>query len=303
MPGTRPMTLRRGQIVIILFSVWVLAVILPNVRFAPGNWKALKQRMTDRPPSLEALLGIILVIAVILFGGLVLFLWKGRWKRRKGDDLYQIYREPIRVPWSVYVIIVLLFAALGGVVWWIRQPSKVPEQAVPSLHSLVPSENKPESSPPPPSTVLPGPKLPELEWVGYLLAIGLLVGGSWKVWRSLKDHPEGEEPDISNVGQIAAQAAWDLEKGAELSDVVLRCYRDMCNILRRKVSLRQDMTAREFAQYLQEAGVREVEVARLTFLFEQVRYGRYVAGPEERAEAIALLKAIENQYGKVADET
>lgn len=294
------MILRRGQIIIVLFSVWMLAIILPNVYFSPGNWEALKQRLTERPPSLDTLLGIILVMAVILFGGLVVFLWKGRRRRRKGDDSYELYQEPIRVPWSVYVVIILLFMVLGGLVWWARQPSNIAEQPATTLQSPASPEERTAKVPP---RSLPGPKLPDLKGGEYLLAIGFLAGLSWVVWRMLRNRPIGEEPGVPNVGQIAAQAALDLEKGAELPDVVLRCYRDMCNILRRKVVLRQEMTAREFAQHLQEAGVREVEVARLTSLFEQVRYGRYEAGPEERVEAIALLLTIEKQYGKVADET
>ena len=294
------MTLRRGQIIIVLFSFWLLAIILPNVRFAPGNWEALKQRLTERPPSLETLLAIILVMAVILFGGLVVFLWKGRRGKRKGDDSYEIYREPIRVPWPVYVFMVLLFMVLGGLVWWAWQPSNIAEQPATTLQSPASPEERTAKVPP---RSLPGPKLPDLKGWEYLLAIGFFAALSWVVWRMLRNRPIGEELGVPNVGRIAAQAALDLEKGAELPDVVLRCYRDMCKILGRKVVLRQEMTAREFAQYLQEAGVREAEVARLTSLFEQVRYGQYDAGPEERVEAIALLLAIERQYGKATDET
>lgn len=76
------MTLRRGQIIIVLFSLWILAIILPNVRFAPGNWGAMQHRLKESPPSLETLLGAILVLAVIFLGALVLFLWKGRKRER-----------------------------------------------------------------------------------------------------------------------------------------------------------------------------------------------------------------------------
>ena len=31
------MIMQRGQIIIVLFSVWMLAAILPNARFAPAN--------------------------------------------------------------------------------------------------------------------------------------------------------------------------------------------------------------------------------------------------------------------------
>jgi len=303
-PGNQLMTLRRGQIILILFSVWLLAITLPVVRFAPGRWEALSQRVTKNPPSLETLAGIILVFAAIFLAGLVFLLMKGRRRKRKDDDSYETYREPIPVPWSVYVVMVLLFAALGGLVWWARQPSKIPQPLATSLHSLAaPAEKATKVPPMVPPRGLPGPMLPDLKGMEYLLAIGLLAGLSWVVWRILKHRHVGEEPEVPDVGQIAAQAAVDLENGGELSDIVLRCYRDMCEILRLKAIMRPEMTAREFAQCLQQAGVREGEVLRLTALFERVRYGRYIAGPDERAEAIALLKTIENQYGKATDET
>ncbi|MCK7482212.1 MAG: DUF4129 domain-containing protein [Candidatus Moduliflexus flocculans] len=46
------------------------------------------------------------------------------------------------------------------------------------------------------------------------------------------------------------------------------------------------------------AGAPEREVSRLTELFEEVRYGRHVAGPEERNESIRLLQAVERQQGE-----
>jgi hypothetical protein len=302
------MTLRRGQIIIVLFSFWILAVILPNLHFAPGNWDTLRLRLTEKPPSLESFLGIVLIMAAILFAGLVKILWRGRWRKKKGEDMYQMYREPVRMPASVPAIFFLLLAAIAGMIWWAHQPSKG-GGAVPPLHlGASPEKQRVETPPKTSPKALSRPRLPETEWVEYLLGMGLLVVGSWMIWRWLKERPGGEdmqipEMQIPNVGQVAAQAALELERGADLSDVVLRCYRDMCNILRRKVALREEMTAREFAHHLQEAGVRGEEVDRLTALFEKVRYGRDAASPEERAEAIALLQEVENQHGNVTDET
>lgn len=297
------MILRRGQILLILFSIWILAITLPGVHFTPGNWEAIKQGLAGKPPSLEILLGIILALAAIFLAGLVLLLLKGSRRRRKGDDSYEIYREPVPVPWSVYAIIVLLFAALAGLVWWVRQPSTITEQQAATRPFAAPPQEKAKKvSRAAPPEGLPYQGLPESRMVEYIAAIGFLAGLSWVAWRVLKGRPPKEEVEAADLGRIIARAAMDLEKGAELSDIVLRCYRDMCAILGRKVALRKEMTAREFAQRLQQAGVGEEEVLRLTALFERVRYGRHVAGPDERAEAIVLLQAVERKYGKVADE-
>jgi len=297
------MILRRGQIIIVLFSVWILAIILPKVRFAPANWEGLRQRLMERPLSLETLLGIVLALAAILFAGLVLFLWRGKRKKRKGDDSYRIYREPISPPWSMYVVFFVLLAFMAGLVWWAHHPSKIEREAAPPYSASPSEKERTEASVKMHPEVLNSSESPQFIWLAYLLAISLLTCLSWMVWRFLKEHPGGEKPDILNIGQIADRAALDLERGAELSDVVLRCYRDMCKILRRKVAPRPEMTAREFARHLKEAGVREGEVAQLTALFEKVRYGQYIASAEERAGAVTLLQAIKNHYGKVSHET
>jgi hypothetical protein len=299
------MIFRRALIMLILFSFGVLAIALPTVHFAPGDWEAIKQALAGKPPSLEILLGAFLAFAAIVFGGLLgLSLWRARRRKKKDDDPHEIYREPIPVPWSVYVIIVLLLVALAGLVWWARQPSTGTEAPATTRPFSAPAQVQAIKEPPAiPPQGSAGPQRPGLKWVEYLLAIGLLAGLSFLVWRGLRGRPSIEKPEMPDLSRIVARAVMDLEKGGELSDLVLRCYRDMCAILGRKVALRKEMTAREFAQRLQQAGVGEGEVVRLTDLFERVRYGRHAASPDERAEAIALLQAIENQYGKVADET
>lgn len=123
------MTLRHGQIIFILSSFWLLAITLPGVQFTPGNWEAIKQGLAGKPPSLEILLGAFLALAAVIFGGLlVLSLWGARRKKKKDEEPHEIYREPVPVPWSVYVIFVLVLVALGGLVWWARQPSTVAEK-------------------------------------------------------------------------------------------------------------------------------------------------------------------------------
>jgi hypothetical protein len=134
------------------------------------------------------------------------------------------------------------------------------------------------------------------------LVAGLLILLALGAWRILKGRYKPGETELPGVSQIAARAAADLERGAELSDIVLRCYREMCEILSRKVRPSGEMTAREFAQQLRQEGVHEQEVTKLTSLFEHVRYGRYATGPEERKEAIEALKAIEEQYGRSQNE-
>ena len=293
------MTLRRIQIILIFFSFWMLAIVVPTVSFAPGKWEAVEHRIAGSPPVLETFLGFLLTLAAIAFACLSgLFIWKMIGTIKRKDDQHDFYREPIPASPLVYIAIFIFLATTAGMVWWMGQPSGIPEQPGQSRHSPV---SPPSSSPTPvaPPQGMSDHRFPGSETLEYLLAIALLGSLSWVAWRGLNYRPSKEEPKSpGNLGQIVARAAMDLESGKEPSDVVLQCYRDMCAIMAQKVAMQEEMTAREFAQRLQEAGVSHEEVFRLTKLFERVRYGRYSVGPEERAEAVALLKVIEKRYGK-----
>lgn len=128
-----------------------------------------------------------------------------------------------------------------------------------------------------------------------LAALALL---GWWVKRFLSAKREGEGP-LAELAALAGAAAGELEAGRSLRDVVLRCYREMSRLLseREKVPFTQAMTAREFEARLYAIGVRYEHIARLSRLFESVRYGGRTSGPKEVAEAIACLQAIEAAYG------
>jgi hypothetical protein len=74
----------------------------------------------------------------------------------------------------------------------------------------------------------------------------------------------------------------------------MRCYYEMSRVLRQQRGIRrhQAMTPREFATFLEEAGLPTEAVRRLTELFEQVRYGAKSPGRDEGAQALACLETI-----------
>jgi hypothetical protein len=146
-----------------------------------------------------------------------------------------------------------------------------------------------------------GVRAPHWAVFPFLLAglAGLALLGWW-VKRLLGSSREGEgEGPLAELAALAGAAAGELEAGGSLRDVVLRCYRDMSRLLseREAVPFTQAMTAREFEARLYAIGVRHEHIARLSRLFEFVRYGGRVSGPKEVAEAIACLEAIEAAYG------
>jgi NADH:ubiquinone oxidoreductase subunit 5 (subunit L)/multisubunit Na+/H+ antiporter MnhA subunit len=299
-------TVRRGQIILILICIWILAIALPTVHFAPGSWDTIRNlgkgihlsRETEL--LLQALAVSLILCAVILGVFIIFFLWKSRRKKKKDEMV--IYVEPPRVTWHVYVIIGLLFLALGGLIWWSAHQPNLLDEVISQLSATKSSEKRiPVPTAPARSESSKFLEMFSLWWVVYLLILINLIATGWYVWRIRKDR-QAKNKSASEVAEIAARAAADLERGGEISDVILRCYRDMCNVLSRHVLLSHEMTPREFAQHLGRAGVREKEVSLLTTLFERVRYGRHAATSDERVEAIGALKRIEEQYGRSKDE-
>lgn len=325
------MTLRRAQVIVILFSVWILAAILPAARFVQPNadearqrpnqsygvlpqliqnLEALKEKLAREVPSfgkhtpLLEVFAIFWAVTLAVFLGIFLFMLGKLLRRRKKNDDFQLYYENPRATWPVFVFALLVFLSIGGLIWLLPRATSVSERLVLPHKSAEAPKQQSLSEPPVVSSARPVTyRRFAPDWLKYPLA--LLLGGflAWAAFRLLaKGAVRREAPQELGVVQIAADAAAELERGGEVTDVVLRCYRDMTRLLSPKVSLSRDMTAREFAERLKRAGVHGTEIEGLTVLFEWARYGGHVAGPDERREAISLLESIQERYGKPAHE-
>lgn len=297
---------QRIYIIFIIFSLWTLAIGLSNIDFSPANWELIEKELVSKRSNLDLLeQALIILIAILLTGFCGVFTWKILIKRkRKKEPVQEIYREPIKAPWFIYFIIILLFGALGGGFWHFSRQSPFIEERIMDHSYLDLSQERTDqifSTDSRPSK-LKWVKFKESRVGKYFLISSLIIAICWIVLSRIMKRSTNREDLELNIPEIAARAVLDLEKGVDLTDIVLRCYRDMCAILQQKVTLRPEMTAREFAQHLEEAGVCVEEVRRLTGLFEKVRYGRWVANSKERTEALSLLQAIRNQYGKVNNE-
>ena len=124
--------------------------------------------------------------------------------------------------------------------------------------------------------------------VAILIVIAILI---WYVYRRFIYKPP------STTDQLKAEvegAIDDIEAGADLRNVIIRCYADMSKILneRRGIQRQQAMTPREFELELQEIGLPHASIQRLTRLFEEVRYGNAELGRTAEQEAIHCLSAI-----------
>jgi hypothetical protein len=134
-------------------------------------------------------------------------------------------------------------------------------------------------------------------WFLSVVSVGLalfvatvLVGVGWFVWR----YRRRRVPPLEQLAQQAEEAIEAIHAGADLRDTVMRCYYEMGRVLRqqRGIKRQQAMTPREFAAFLEEAGLPTGAIGRLTELFEQVRYGAKAPGQREEAQALACLETI-----------
>ncbi len=148
-----------------------------------------------------------------------------------------------------------------------------------------------------PSFSTPGP-IPEIstnipEWFSFSFSLAIFVLVILGAWWFLHRRKKTANP-LEQVAQEAQFALEDLQSGADLRNVILRCYYDMGQAVRSQRGIRRsrDMTAREFETRLIDLGLPSESVHQLTRLFESVRYGDKTPSETTERQAMACLKAI-----------
>ena len=104
----------------------------------------------------------------------------------------------------------------------------------------------------------------------------------------------GLEPATAAVGAAAGRAADRLEEGGEFDNEVYRAWAEMTRPL--DVDRPAATTPDEFARAAVDAGLAADDVAELTRLFEEVRYGGRETTPAVETRAISVLERIESTY-------
>ena len=136
-----------------------------------------------------------------------------------------------------------------------------------------------------------------LVWGASLLIAMALIGLPLGLVAYLRWRSRQQASPLGHVKELAieAQNAIDsLAAGADLKNVVTRCYARMSQVLgeKRGIHRRATMTPREFERRLRRAGLPNQPIHQLTELFERVRYGAKDTGPEEERRALESLRAI-----------
>ncbi|WP_137283736.1 DUF4129 domain-containing protein [Halorussus salinisoli] len=105
--------------------------------------------------------------------------------------------------------------------------------------------------------------------------------------------PDGTE-DVRAVGRAAGEAADRIETTTDVDNEVFRAWREMTDHL--DVANPASSTPAEFAGAAVEAGIDRDDVAELTSLFEEVRYGGESPTEDRERRAVEALRRIEREY-------
>jgi hypothetical protein len=143
------------------------------------------------------------------------------------------------------------------------------------------------------------PPLPA--WAGWAAAAALAgLSTLAAAWWLNRRRPPLEPMALERLAGEAQQALDSLRGGADVEEVIIRCYLAMSRVLEeeRRIQRQDSMTPREFERLLLAKGLPANPVRRLTRLFEDVRYGaRPPAAREEDLAVLSLTEIVQHVRG------
>ena len=147
----------------------------------------------------------------------------------------------------------------------------------------------------------PGAALYAVAGMGLLL-ISLIVVAVVRTMISPK--PEKTESQTEELMKKIDAAMKDLQKGGEVQEIIIRCYRQMCRILSKGSKMHGDesMTPREFERaVVSQTGIDERPVSELTSLFEEARYSTHPIDNSKRKQALSALRQVKSEMESITE--
>ncbi len=200
-----------------------------------------------------------------------------------------------------YLVIVGLVIGIvyGGITLWQRLMPAVPHETNEQQLLHDPLDDK-FAADPVETEELVVPVVEEIPlWAIFFVTTAVAAIGVFllfRFYRAWKDrrHRLSTLQDLALQAQIAAE---QIEHGADLRDIVIRCYNEMKLIVSGATGVKDAaaITPREFASLLYEAGIKDEHIVKLTALFEEVRYGGKESSVR-RTDALACLDALASAY-------
>ncbi|PKO12650.1 MAG: hypothetical protein CVU39_22745 [Chloroflexi bacterium HGW-Chloroflexi-10] len=247
---------------------------LPNVGRASVTQEALQ---TDLPaqeipasvfmflPAVQGFLGLVLIGVILSF----LVSW--------------IAHVPIK-KLLLYVLFIGLLA-LGLALL----PQFIPEQLPTDSIGAGELSNLPPETVSLPSEL--GDPSQQFIWLVFGGVLLLAATTAFLLYRQRLRLQPAEETSLLQEAQSALDA---FSAGQEFSEVIGRCYLQMCRVVQREsgIERQQDITPNEFQDSLIQKGFPSEPVLQLTRLFEMVRYGGQELTLAQEQTGVEALQAV-----------
>lgn len=127
----------------------------------------------------------------------------------------------------------------------------------------------------------------------WFVAVGFILATGWFIVKIFGQKVQPSHIEDSVLCQ-AKNAIESLRAGRDFKNAIIHCYLEMTKALQeeRGIERNDDMTAREFQDWLELKGWPRVPVEKLTDLFEKVRYGQQHLGENDEKIALDSLNEI-----------
>lgn len=129
-----------------------------------------------------------------------------------------------------------------------------------------------------------------------VVSFSMIFASFYRAYREVRARPVGVDSAARReVLSAVHDARTKLEANGSYHEVILECYRRMCQVLSNKgFAIAPSETAREFSEDVS----RKLELGRasvngLTYLFEEARYSDHVIEDEKRLMAVRYLSSLE----------
>lgn len=275
----------------------------PGVRLMP--------RLSE--PLVYVLGGLLIMGSIAVLA--VLFPTGFRFRRKKPEE-FQLYHEPPKVTFGVYVLLVLVLALPIGLVVWLYWSGGAPLHIEPDQQHITPSARMaslpPQAPPEKPAVAAPG-----FAWTLYILAtlvgLGMLGGGIWilfgdrleRWWFGFTSTEEARRA-LRNAVEIGLD---DLLREPDPRRAIIVCYHRLEQVLEqhglpraawqtpveyvRAALQRFHLSATASAEGRRP--FRAFPAARLqglTTLFELAKFSAHTLGEREKQTAVEALRTV-----------
>lgn len=290
-------------------TVALLALVVLLISLMSQQWDAswgepgvrLMPRLSD--PLVYALGGLFILGLIAILA--VLFSAELRFRRKKKPDEFDLYYEPPKATFGVYVLLVLLLVLPIGLVVWLYGSGWQPLDTEPGQQQTSPPARM---APRPGESLIQAPAekpavaAPGFSWTLFILAalvgLGMLGGGIWvlfgeriECWWYGFTYAEEARRALLNAVELGLD---DLLRDPDPRRAVIVCYRRLEQVLEQHGLPRAPwQTPVEYVQVvLQRFQFPAARLHGLTTLFELAKFSTHTLGENEKQTAVEALRTV-----------